>query len=316
MIRVENLTFEYPGTRALDNLSFTIPAGSITALVGPNGAGKTTLLQCMAALQEPFGGRIFLEERDIFASPRDIHRLLGYLPDFFGLYEKLSVTQTLTYFAMAQKVERSAIADRVRRVIARLNLENKATDKVAGLSRGLRQRLAIGQALIHDPKILLLDEPASGLDPEARQALAELFVELNADGKTLIVSSHILSELDQYANHLLILKDGRLVDQDIDLSGAPATRRIHIELVAETTDLESALAHDEQVSRIDSRGTLTAFDFRGDDRAQHHLLKKLVEHGIPVKALYLKREGVQEQYLKTMAADVAGETSPTPAATE
>jgi ABC-2 type transport system ATP-binding protein len=188
MISVENLIYEYPGHRAIDDISFTLRRGSITALVGPNGAGKTTLLKCLSALTKPFSGKIFINNLDVLKYPRESHKMMGFLPDFFGLYDNLSVYQSLSYFAMAHGAESSRIEPRVIEIVENLNLKDKLNEKVSSLSRGMRQRLGIGQAMIHDPELLLLDEPASGLDPEARYALSELFLKLNRQGKTLVVS--------------------------------------------------------------------------------------------------------------------------------
>jgi ABC-2 type transport system ATP-binding protein len=306
MIRVENLTYEYPGTRALDNVTFTLQRGTITALVGPNGAGKTTLLQCLAALKKPFNGRMFMDNQDILKEPRKIHRKIGYLSDFFGLYDRLSVKQALTYFAMAQKVDKNAIPARVARVISKLGLTDKTDEKIRNLSRGMRQRLAIGQAIIHDPEFIFLDEPASGLDPESRNDLSRLFTELNKSGKTLIVSSHILAELDQYANHLLILRKGKLIDQDNLISAAEKHKNIHIELLSPDDRIKQILEDDEHIGSISIEANTITFKFTGKDTEQTMLLRQLIDFGLPVKSFYEKTEGVQEQYLKTM--DEIGKT--------
>jgi ABC-2 type transport system ATP-binding protein len=299
MFQVKELIYEYPGVRALDRLTFSIETGSITALVGPNGAGKTTLLQCLAALIKPFAGQILIGGRDISREPRKIHAMVGYLPDFFGLYDRLTVTQALSYFALAQKVTRAEIPDIIDRVIQLLNLKEKRAAQLGSLSRGMRQRLAIGQALVHDPAILLLDEPASGLDPEARNALADLFRDLNARGKTIVVSSHILAELDQYASNLLILKKGRLVDREATAT-APAGATIHIEIIGDPEDLLKLLGKVEQVSRVTPGEKEIVIDFTGNQNQQCELLQSLIKAKVPVTAFYAAKDGVQEQYLKTM----------------
>ncbi len=299
MIKVENLIYEYPGVRALDRVSFTINPGSITALVGPNGAGKTTLLQCLAALTKPFDGQILIGDRDISRKPREIHAMVGYLPDFFGLYDRLTVNQALTYFALAQNVNRADIPARTALITRLLDLEDKRSAKLSSLSRGMRQRLAIGQVMVHDPEILLLDEPASGLDPEARNALADLFRDLNAQGKTIVVSSHILAELDQYASNLLILNKGRLVDRE-GAAAAPAGATIHIEIIGDPEDLLKLLGQAEQVTRVAPGEKEIVIEFTGDQNQQCELLQSLIKTKIPVTAFYAAKDGVQEQYLKTM----------------
>jgi len=212
MIQVEHLIFDYPGHRALDDVSFTIAPQTITALVGPNGAGKTTLLRCLAALDRPGAGRVLLEELDVHDAPREAHKRMAFLPDFFGVYDDLTVRQCLSHRARAHDVPRERRSAAVQRAAERLGIADRMKDYAGTLSRGLKQRLAIAQAIIHEPRVALLDEPAAGLDPEARHSLAAVFRELRADGMTLIVSSHILAELEDYSTHLLAIRDGRIVD--------------------------------------------------------------------------------------------------------
>lgn len=170
-VSASKVLFEYPGVRALDDVSFELPAGSVTALVGPNGAGKTTLLRCLAGLERPMLGRIHVEGIDALEEPRAVHRRVGFLSDFFGLYDALSVAQCFSHAAAAQGVSQQELSGAVERTADRLGLTELLGRRTAELSRGQRQRVAIGQALIHAPGVLMLDEPASGLDPEARHSL-------------------------------------------------------------------------------------------------------------------------------------------------
>jgi ABC-2 type transport system ATP-binding protein len=211
MITVENLTFDYPNKRALHHIAFTIAPKTITALVGPNGAGKSTLMRSIAALDLPIQGSIFVDGIDIFEAPREIHTKMGYLPDFFGLYDDLSVKQCLLYHALAQNIPQEDCEKRVHDTAERLQLNEVLSAEVGTLSRGQRQRLGIAQSIIHSPKVLLLDEPAAGLDPEARNHLSQLLLYLCKEGITILVSSHILSELEDYCSHMIILRDGYLV---------------------------------------------------------------------------------------------------------
>ncbi|MDD1606888.1 MAG: ABC transporter ATP-binding protein, partial [Methylococcaceae bacterium] len=213
MINVEQLIFEYPNLRALDEVSFHIPQGSITALVGPNGAGKTTLLRCMAALDQPMSGNIRIDGIDVLEHPRECHRIIGYLSDFFGLYDRLTVRQCLHYVARAQGIADEDCEAAIAKVSKGLYITDRLDVLAGTLSRGLRQRVAIAQAIIHSPRVVLLDEPASGLDPEARHELAELFLELQKQGMTLLVSSHILAELEAYSTDMLVLRQGRIIEQ-------------------------------------------------------------------------------------------------------
>jgi ABC-2 type transport system ATP-binding protein len=300
IIRVEHLVYEYPGLRALDDVSFSLPENTITALVGPNGAGKTTLLRCLAALTRPFSGSVFVGGRNTAASPREVHKLVGYLPDFYGLYDRLTVRRTLQYFAMAQKVPKQRIPDRIQTVMKKLDLEEKANATLGSLSRGMRQRLAIGQAMVHDPKILLLDEPASGLDPEARDSLTELLLELMDEGKSILVSSHILAELDRYAGAMLILRDGRLVEAGRTAETGGAEQVLCIEHLGPDGPIVENLSGVGGVGRMESAEGCITFGFSGDATARAALLGKLVVSGARITAYFEKSEGVQEHYLKTI----------------
>lgn len=210
MISVKNLTFDYPGKRALQHISFHIEPGTITAVLGPNGAGKSTLFRCLAALETPSAGRILINALDIMEYPREAHAQMGYLPDFYGLYDDLTVSQCLHYHAMVQNIKTDP-ATAVLRTAQRMQIEDQLHQQAGTLSRGQRQRLAIAQAIIHHPKVLLLDEPASGLDPEARYHLSQILVLLSQEDITLLVSSHILSELEDYCSHMMIIREGLLV---------------------------------------------------------------------------------------------------------
>jgi ABC-2 type transport system ATP-binding protein len=215
MININGLCFDYPGKRALDHLSFSIEPNTITALVGPNGAGKTTLLRCLAALDSPTIGTIMIDGIDTERFPRKIHERVSYLSDIFGLYDELTVRQSLVFFASSHLCPSSVIPQRIESTVDALHLREYIDVQAGKLSRGLRQRLAIAQTIIHQPKILILDEPASGLDPESRYNLSKLFLDLQKSGITLIVSSHILSELEDYCTHMIILNEGKLINQSV-----------------------------------------------------------------------------------------------------
>lgn len=209
IIKVENLVFDYPNKRALNNVSFSIPEGAVVALVGPNGAGKTTLMRCMVALEKSLYGSIHINGMDVIAHPRECHKNVGYLSDFFGVYDELSVMQHLNYISQSYGITNSA--ERINHTLQAVNLLDYANKDASELSRGLRQRLGIAMAMIHKPKVLILDEPASGLDPEARYSLSQLFVKLSQSGMTLISSSHILAELSEYSSHMLMIEEGSII---------------------------------------------------------------------------------------------------------
>ncbi len=310
-VRVSNLSFEYPGVRALDDVSFTVPRGSVTALVGPNGAGKTTLLRCMAALDQPLDGAIEVEGIDVLEHPRECHRRIGFLSDFFGLYGALTVRQCLSYAAASQGMADGGIDHAVTNAAARLNLMPKLDALTDNLSRGQRQRVAIGQALIHSPALLILDEPASGLDPEARHELAGLFQHLRESGMTLIVSSHILAELDEYSTHMLVMRGGRIVESRALGESGLSVRRIRVRVVLDTAGSDGVelselvgtvimpLA-DIEMQRCDGQNGEIVFSLPADQSARVSLLRALVNAQIPVITFTDERENLHESYLRTM----------------
>ncbi len=302
MITVQHLTYEYPNTKALYDVSFTVQKGTITALVGPNGAGKTTLLRCIAGLVKPYSGSISVDGINVLEEPRKSHEVMGFLPDFFGLYDALTVSQSLEHFALAQNLDRHLAKERAEEVAGLLNLTGKLHSKASALSRGMRQRLAIGQAMVHYPKVLLLDEPSSGLDPEARISLAELFLHLNVEKKmTLIVSSHILAELDQYAKDLLIVKNGQVVDHVEVSNRAGDRRKIMIRCTGDDMGKVIDFVRDmDNIPQVTRENTYLCLEFLGKDVELRELLHRLVNQGLPIVEFFIKTEGMQEQYLETI----------------
>ena len=314
IIEVSDLTFDYPGFRALERVSLSIAPGSVTALVGPNGAGKTTLLRCIAALETPLSGTVRVAGLDVYESPREVHRLMGYLSDSFGLYSDLTVAQGLEYAARSQGLASAAVAQAVRTTAQRLGLADKLGNLASALSRGQRQRLAIGQAIIHAPKVLLLDEPASGLDPEARSSLAQVFKALQAQGMSLLVSSHILAELDEYSTHMLALDRGRVLEHRAlspssfnAASGAPAERLLRLEFIAPAGAVAPwlALQPGVRIERVESEAV--EIGFTGSAQAQAALVGACVAAGHGLSVIAPVTENLQQSYLKSLRAGRAAQ---------
>lgn len=301
IIKVERLSYEYPGLRALDNVSFTIAGGSITALVGPNGAGKTTLLRCLAGMDRPLSGSITVNGIDVVEEPRHSHQCIGYLSDFFGLYEDLSVRQSLTYVAAANGMAQSQIRSIIDQAAQQLGLSARLDQRAGDLSRGLRQRVAIAHAVIHSPQVILLDEPASGLDPEARYQLGELFIALKQSGMTLLISSHILAELEAYSTDILILRDGRMLEQRGlgSLNADTCVLEIAVQQTAETA--LALLDLDGRVSAVVAGEEVIQFHFAGDASARAALLREFVERGVEVSHFAAVAEDLQQSYLRSIS---------------
>lgn len=306
MIEVRNLIFEYPTKRALDQIDCTIRAGSVTALVGPNGAGKTTLIRCIVGLAAPFHGTVLFDGTDVHQHPREVHRRMGYLSDFFGVYDDLTVRRCLVYNARAYSVPEEDQDSAVRIAADRLGITPYLDAKAGTLSRGLRQRLAIAQAIIHRPPFLVLDEPASGLDPEAREDLSAMLLSLQADGMTILVSSHILAELENYCSDMLIMRDGRIVDTQHLTGAREAGIRLRLDLAADYAALAAELAEIAGLSDIQIDGASATFSFSGDVAARQALLRRLVERDVPVIGLGEARVGLQDTYLASVRAERGG----------
>ena len=211
MVEVEDLQVRYGRQLAVRGLSFAIPAGEVFGFIGPNGAGKTTTIKVLATLLKPSGGVARVDGLDVSRRPRKVRRRIGYMPDFFGVYGDLTASEYLHFFAAAYRIQGPRRRGIVRDVLALTDLTDKADTQVDALSRGMKQRLSLSRTLLHDPDVLLLDEPASGLDPRARIEIREVLKELKRMGKTILVSSHILPELAQICTRIGIVEAGRLV---------------------------------------------------------------------------------------------------------
>ena len=315
MIEVEDLVFEYPGVRALDGVSFTLPAGSITALVGPNGAGKSTLMRCIAGLETPLSGRVRLGQVEVQAEVRRSHRLIGFLSDFFGLYDDLTMERCLLHRAGAMGIAGAERPGRVAEVSARCGIADLMQRRAGELSRGQRQRLAIAQALVHGPQVLLLDEPASGLDPSARAALSRLLRRLRGEGLTIVVSSHILSELEDYSTHMLALDRGKVLTHRAMEPTAGAAERVAVTLrLAEADErLEGLLEAAEGVTGLDPRAREARFSMAGDEAARAALLAHLVGQGLKVSVFQVEAESMERAYLGLIENTSGNKASAEPA---
>jgi ABC-2 type transport system ATP-binding protein len=294
-ISAADVRFAYDDAPALRGVSFSAAAGSVTALVGPNGAGKTTLMRCLAGLEPPEAGSITVAGVDVVAAPREARMRMGFLQDFFGLYERLSVRRVLDHAARARLVPAGERERRIAAVAEALGLTPLLDRGSAELSRGQRQRVAIGAAIVHGPAVLILDEPAAGLDPEARAELAALIRTLAAGGTTLLVSSHILAELEDYSTDVLMLEQGRVIGAG---PVRAAGRTITLTLAGgDAAAVAGRLAREAAVSSIAVEEGGIRFSFAGDDAAQATLLAALVREGIPVLAFAERPASMQDIYL-------------------
>ena len=290
MINVQHLDFYYGNTQALYDVSVELPQGSITGLIGPNGAGKSTLMRCMAGLEIPTSGDVLLDGLPILDNPRDSFSKLGYLPDFFGLPDGLSVIQCLTYAAKSRGIPDARLPDLLLETVRLLNLEHKLYAKVSDLSRGQKQRVGIGQVIIHRPKFLLLDEPASGLDPEARHELSLLLLKLKDEGMSILVSSHILSELDEYCSHMLVIKGGRVqafqsVNDDVN-----EDQTVSLQFVGLDESIFERVRNTEGVKQAEWNNHAVTVILDAGEEARAALLRKLFEQNLSLSEEYVIKE--------------------------
>jgi ABC-2 type transport system ATP-binding protein len=217
MIEVNNLYKHYKRVKAVDGISFKVEEGDIYGFIGPNGAGKTTTIKVLATLLLPTAGTAKVGGYDVVSESDKVRQILGYMPDYFGVYNDLKVWEYLDFFAAAYKIPRTRRVGIIDDVLVLTDLVVKKDTFVAELSKGMKQRLCLARTLIHNPKVLILDEPASGLDPRARIEMRELLKELKSMGKTVFISSHILTELSDFCNKVGIIETGRMVvSGDVD----------------------------------------------------------------------------------------------------
>src|SRR5438132_10248485 len=235
IVETRNLTKRYGNFTALSDLNLSIERGSIHGFIGPNGAGKTTTMRIVATLLEPSGGQAWVAGYPVTQRPYEVRRRIGYMPDFFGVYDNMKVWEYLDFFAAAYNVPPARRPGMIDDLLALVDLNVKKYSFVDDLPRGMKQRLCLARTLVHEPDLLILDEPASGLDPRARIELRELLKELRNLGKTILVSSHILSELTEICTHVAIIERGHLITsgkvEDILQAMQPA-REIYVRVMS------------------------------------------------------------------------------------
>lgn len=298
MITVKNVNFEYDDVQVLHDVSFSIPKGSITALVGPNGAGKTTLMRCIAGLDLSVSGNVTVDGIDVFENPRDAHCVTGYLSDFFGLHDALTVEQHLIYIAGCHNIPKNEVKDLVTKVSNLSGLENHMKVEAGALSRGYRQRLGVGLSLLHSPKVLLLDEPASGMDPETRIKLSRLMKDLKKEGYTIIVSSHILAELEDYCTDMLVIREGHIVEH-VRLKDYEQLqkRTLRLGLLTKEKKILDVLSKQKEILNVTESDQDILCEIEGDKETAHKLLKRLIGLEVPIYSYGIEEETLQDLYM-------------------
>ena len=285
VVRIDNLTKRYGDIFAVRDLSLEIPRGAVFGLIGPNGAGKTTTFSVLTTLLRPTAGSVTVAGFDPARQARDVRRRLGYMPDAMGVYDGLRVVEYLEFFAASYKVPRARWRSTLDALLELVDLAGKRDAMVNSLSRGMKQRLSLARALVHDPEVLVLDEPASGLDPRARVELRNLLVELRTMGKTIVISSHILAELTEMCTAVGIMEKGRLLASGTPAAirdGAGAGRQVRVRLAG----------GDERTVTV------------ADEAEQVALLRSLIDEGEAVVEFTEVGHGLEDLFMSITTGEV------------
>lgn len=312
MLEVKNLHKQFGNTWAVNNLNFTLAPGRIYAFVGPNGAGKTTTMRMIATLEEPTAGSITIDGMAIDQYPYEVRRMIGYMPDHYGVYPDMTIRDYLEFYARAYSIPRDVRSSRISNIMEFTGLDRIDGKRVDALSKGMMQRLNMGRGLLNDPKILVLDEPAAGLDPRARVELRYLLKQLAGQGRTIFISSHILTELAEMCDEMLIIDRGRQVmfgTVDQVQSGMAETVEISMKLINPEENgarFEEWLLEQPDVSEVTilERGLVRA-NFPGDQDRIAALLRQVVEAGFPITEFRPVALSMEEVFMQITESEIS-----------
>jgi ABC-2 type transport system ATP-binding protein len=312
MIRVDGVTKEYEGATAVKAISFEVADGDVFGFIGPNGAGKTTTMRILATLLEPSSGDAFVAGASVIDKPDEVRRLLGYMPDYYGVYEGVTVAEYLDFFAASYHIPRRERRVVVRDVMELTDLGKVSRKVVDGLSKGMRQRLCLAKTLVHDPKVLILDEPAAGLDPRARIELRILLKELQRLGKTIMISSHILTELADICNTVGIIERGELLaigDIETIRRKLLPHRVLTIRILGDTDAIGRArgiAAADPLCASVDAAGEQSIrVVWTGEEKDIYKLIRALVDQDIPIVGLFEEKANLEHLFMQITKGEVA-----------
>lgn len=308
IIEIRDLTKRYGDRIAVDNLNLEVFEGDIFGFVGPNGAGKTSTIRMMATLLQPNAGEILIAGHSVSREPRLVKSAIGYMPDFFGVYHDMKVWEYLDFFASCYGIRESLREGLITDLLELVDLSHRREDMVDKLSRGMKQRLSLARTLIHDPQVLILDEPASGLDPRARVEIRELLLELARMGKTIFFSTHILADVAEICTRVAIIEAGQQVAsgslEDLQQQLVPR-RQVEIVLLGKAELAEKILlgVPGVEITNVqdqrdgDERASIQ-IEISGDDQALSALLTSLVENGVRVIHFNENRRDLEEVFLR------------------
>jgi ABC-2 type transport system ATP-binding protein len=299
-IELRRLHRVFKDTHAVNDVSFAVAAGEVFGYIGPNGAGKTTSMRILATLDEPTAGDAFVDGFSVVDDPDRVRRRLGFMPDYFGTYQNVNVYEYLDFFARSYGLRGSERQRALRYVMDFTQLDTLATKPIDGLSKGMKQRLCLGRTMIHDPSVLVLDEPAAGLDPRARIELREMIARLADDGKAVLISSHILTELAEICDRVGILEQGRLlaVGSVEEISARVRERGVvRVRVLDDGARLASWLAARDDIADLSVEANLLTFSHSGDRASEAALLRTIVEAGFAVVEFGARHTSLEDVFL-------------------
>lgn len=316
MIRTEHLSKNFGEVQALVNLDLQVAQGTAFGFIGPNGAGKTTTMQILATLLNPSAGTAYVGGYDVVKEAEQVRQLIGYMPDFFGVYDSLTAVEYLEFYAACYGIERVSRRKRALELLELVNLADKRDEDVDSLSRGMKQRLGLARSLVHDPALLILDEPASGLDPRARIEFRKVLKELQAQGKTIMISSHILPELVGLCDTIGVMESGRLaacgaVEEMI--KRMERGRVIEIRSRDRDAEMQAWLEKAPSVRRVTRDGSRLLVEVDGDESVQVELLQGLVDQRFSVYRFHEVALDIEDLFLQVTSSKM-GEVTNEPSA--
>ena len=309
MIECRGLTHSYASAEtALNGMTLTVPRGECFGLIGANGAGKTTTLKILSTLLVPSSGAATIGGHDVVRDYLAVRKTIGYMPEAPPVFGEFRVSEFLIYTAAMHGLRREERASRVESVIALCDLGGKRAAWCSALSQGMRQRLFLARALVHDPAVLLLDEPTSGLDPAARIEFRHIMKELNAGGKTILVSSHILPELSEFCTSVGIMERGKLVISgtvEQVLKSVGAVQELEVTVSGDASGVAAVMRNFDGVKKVTVDGARAIVEFGGPRDRQAAMLKALIDAGIPVVAFGERRATLEQIFMKVAAFETA-----------
>ena len=301
MLEIQGLVKKYGNFKALDNLNLSVERGSVFGFVGPNGAGKTTTMKIVSGLLSATEGSVIVDGKDYSRDPEKLKEKIGYMPDFFGVYDNLKVMEYMDFYCGAYYIPYKDRPKLIENLLEIVDLKEKKDFYVDSLSRGMKQRLCLARSLVHDPELLILDEPASGLDPRARVEMKEILKDLSAMGKTIIISSHILSELSEMCTDIGIFDKGKLLMQgtvnDI-LKKVSKKKIIKLEPLELDERIVPYLEENPYISGIIERNTNIEFYFSGDNNELSNILTGMIKKDIKLISFTEKEGSLEEIFMQ------------------